>query len=188
MKIKNIMLSSFTVIFGCSDSNFERIELETKNPTEYIFNASLTKVKSAIQLEFDHHNFKRMNIAFKGSFYPDSTKLFDQPGNEDDYCLYSNLNSIGKSRIFYKGSEFLEYFADFHLHLDQIGVESTRIEIITLNPRIIIGREILPNIHAVRPDKYHDVKPSTIEEYEILLKIGKAIGQEDMPELIMPDM
>jgi hypothetical protein len=39
----------------------------------------------------------------------------------------------------------------------------------------------------VRRDKTLTVEPSTIEEYEILLKIGNLVGEKNMPSLILPN-
>jgi hypothetical protein len=43
----------------------------------------------------------------------------------------------------------------------------------------------LPNM--VRQYKYESVSTTTVEEYEILLMIGKALGAQGMPELKIPE-
>jgi hypothetical protein len=96
---------------------------------------------------------------------------------------------IGKSMNYKrKDSGTLDYEAWFYLHLETLDEMKTKISIKTLEPRIIVGRELLPTPpNLVRKDKTMAVEPSTIEEYEILLEIGRLVGENDMPPLSLPE-
>jgi hypothetical protein len=59
----------------------------------------------------------------------------------------------------------------------------------TIDPRIITGQAFLPTPpHFVRKTKTIDVEPSTIEEFSILLEIGKLLGETGMPNLKKPNL
>jgi len=78
----------------------------------------------------------------------------------------------------------------FYIKLDEVNIENTRVSIFAYQPKIVIGSEVRFDIH-------HDyqrfaieipAEPSTIEEYQILLRIGEAIGVKDqMPKLVLPE-
>ena len=82
----------------------------------------------------------------------------------------------------------LDYEAWFYLHLESIDETHTKLTITTFEPMLIVGRDLLPSPpHFGRGYKKMTVEPSTIEEYEILLKIGNLVGEKDMPPLILPN-
>jgi hypothetical protein len=99
------------------------------------------------------------------------------------------INYLCKAKLYRseKGGS-LDYWAWFYLHLESIDNTNTKVTITTFEPEVIVGRELLPSPpHFVRRDKTLTVEPSTIEEYEILLKIGNLVGEKNMPSLILPN-
>jgi hypothetical protein len=174
-------------ILSCSYSP-EQKQLLEQNPTSYTFPSGLEEVKEKIETNLNRGKFRHMDLFSKKKSYKplDSVDIFDQPGNNNDYFLspsYSNF-TIGKSKIYTDN----DYIASFHLHLRAIDSMATEIEIKTINPKIIVGKDLLPSgPHFSRQLKYLDVKPSTIEEYEILLIVGKSLGQSSMPDLKLPN-
>lgn len=173
------------LIGGCSE--FEERELENKNPTKFTFDYSIEKVKEVIHSKFKDYDYRKMGLYFGDNFYPDSLSIFNQKGNENDFCLSTYDDPIGKSHLYFKNGEALDYIASFHLHLERLDSVKTIVNVITLNPRVVVGKKLTPNVHGVRPFDYKPVEPSTIEEYEILTMIGRGLGQRGMPSLIKPE-
>lgn len=174
----------FLLFTGCS--NFRELSFIDRNPTEFTYDYSIDDVKLAINNRFDRYDFRKMGLYYGDNLYPDSLSIFIQRGNENDYCLSTYDDPIGKSYIYFRGSQALDYIASFHLHLQREDDVKTKVSVFTLKPRVVTGLELLPNIHGVRPFEYKEVEPSSIEEYEILLVIGKELGQKGMPSLKRP--
>jgi len=154
------------------------------NPTRYLFKAGLTKTKSAIIRELDGLTFSNMMLAYiDGSYSPlDTAEIFTQPGNENDFYLFSFDELVGESYSF----PGFEYFACFHIHLTIVDENTTMVEVKAIRPRILVGRELLPSLpHFAREYIFNTVEPSTIEEYEILMKIGNGLGTH-MPAVKYP--
>ena len=99
------------------------------------------------------------------------------------------MSFLQKSKIYLKeNGDSLDYLAGFYLHLESINESHAKISITTIDPRVIIGRELLPSPpNMVRRDNTMLVEPSTIEEYEILLEIGKLVGEKNMPPINLPE-
>lgn len=182
MNWKHIVL--LLICVSCSD--LEKLEFNEKNPTIFTYSYSIDRVKSTILDQFKDYNYRKMGLYFKENFYPDSLSIFTQIGNENDFCLSTYDDPIGKSYLYLKNGRPLDYIASFHLHLVVIDSSQTKIEVRTLKSKVVDGLNLLPNVHGVRSFKYQKVDPSTIEEYEILLRIGAALGQKEMPRLKEP--
>jgi hypothetical protein len=179
----------------------ERI-LPQANPTAYEFGASLAQVTSAIQKAYEKHFWETgdqvkqaggnqdppFNALLIWGDKADGCALcqgvFDKPENRNDACLFGGAHPFGRSKVYFKNGLPLLYFADFHIHLTATSASKTRIEIFTNNPWVSAGLDesslLGPAYIAV------DVKPTTIEEYEILLKIGEQLGVKGMPRLVVP--
>lgn len=182
------LVFAICMIASCS-SKVRRIAHAPNNPTEYCYNASLNEVKAAIVKEFLlMPGYRYMRLEYRGKDVILSSKaeqIFKIKSNENDFYLnYSG--SIGKSKIYFdKNGKALDYFVEFHLHLIPLNESYTKVEIKTIDPKVGVGRETLPSLpHLVRMIKTKSVPPSSIEEYEILLKIGKGLCLgKNMPAL-----
>ncbi len=78
----------------------------------------------------------------------------------------------------------MEYFAEFQLHFTVINENETKVEVITHGSKVLYFSFPVFSGHAYVNEK--KVEPTTIEEYEILLRIGKLVGEKDMPPLHLP--
>ena len=125
-----------------------------------------------------------MTLHFGTSDFPENVAdIFSLPENKEDFYLYSEFIPWISESYIYPG---LKYDASFHLHINKIDEGHTELIIKTIKPRVITGKEFWPSFpHFSRDYKYHDVELSTIEEYEILYKIGQSIN-EDMPQVQYP--
>jgi hypothetical protein len=93
-------------------------------------------------------------------------------------------NAVGKSVVYFKDGTPLTYYADFQIHLTPINADHTRVDIITRDSHVRAGTEWHPVAQA---GIFVDVAPTSVEEYQILLDIGKQLGVKSMPMLITPD-
>ena len=174
-----ILVSTF--FFSCN--TYYELVLENKNPTTYCFDANILQVKSAIKEVLGKNQIRELSLYFKEDNRYDILKI---KNNFNDAYLRTFLDYM-KSKIYYKEDVPLKYTADFHLHLDSIGENKTKVTITTINPQVITG--VKPGIGdnlTIGASNFKSVPASTIEEYEILLIIGKQLGQKGMPPCNYP--
>jgi hypothetical protein len=191
MRTKNNwkLFSVFFIIVGCACS-IKIAKPIPNNPINYIFDYKMQFVKEAIMEQF----LEKPGYRFMRLEYPERDVILSSGAkkvfklNKNDFYLDALSSSIGKSKIYFgrKGKP-LDYYADFHLHLVAIDSTHTKVEISTIDPKVVIGEKLFPSLpHFGANPKYKSVAPSTIEEYEILLLIGKGLGQRNMPKLKEP--
>jgi len=186
------IISLCVFALGCNSNRnvIDVTSLPVKNPTAYDFNASLEQVKQAIS-EARGTNWQFGSgmlhvdqvLSWKEDNNPFAAKIFAKPENGNDAFLWGMANTIGKSQVYSKDGKGLEYYADFHLHLIALNPIKTRVEVFTYNNYVMAGTEWHPQaqagIHLVVP-------PSSIEEYQILLDVGRELGEKGMPKLVIP--
>jgi hypothetical protein len=173
-------------LLPCCEYSVASKKLKSKNPTVYVFNATIPKVRECLKGK-GHFKLrdKLFHVAFKEDDSPFARPIFDSEQNKHDAFLYNFHEPIGPSEVYFKGNEPLLYFAHFHIHLERVGPEQTKVEAISVGSKVIHGRKF--SIHALGMiNDYMDVEPTTIDEYRILLKIGSCVGQEGMPKIIVP--
>lgn len=163
--------------------------LKVKNLTSYSFDYSSDAVRQAIEKAFGKipgYRYMKLKVFNEDELksYLASNKLTAELHKDDFYLTYSG--SIGKSEIYFdRNNKPLDYYAEFIIHLIPNDSQNVKVEIITINSKVAVGRKLFPSLpHLVRMIKTKDVEPSTIEEYEILLKIGEALGVSgSMPKM-----
>ena len=76
------------------------------------------------------------------------------------------------------------YFADFHIHLTTISASKTGVTVFTIDPNVVAGLEQ----HVAHGPAYVcvEVPPTSIEEYQILTRLGRQLHTRDMPEMKVP--
>ena len=89
--------------------------------------------------------------------------------------------SMGLSSVYFVGGKAAPYLADFHLKIEDLGGERTRVEVETIDPQVIAGRALMPGRHFTRPNIYVPVEATSIEEYRLLLRLGELLGEPGMP-------
>jgi len=180
--------------FPSNSVDYFKKELPRKNPTVYIFNRTLQQVKTAIekvQYSFDLN----VDLLKRGDAYlPDEQFIYDgvfeDSLNYDDYILIHEPRAICKSVLYVseEDSVGMDYIASFHLHLTKIDSNRTMVQVITYNPAIINGNHNIALIGMTPGSILEPVEPTSIEEYQILLRIGKKLGLKlKMPKLLLPE-
>ena len=109
------------------------------------------------------------------------------PGNENDAYIHNFDEPIGPSSVYFSGTNPLLYICEFHLHIVQKTATETQVTVIPQNSEVIDGQSWW-GPHGPPANIYKDVKPTTIEEYKILLELGAALGTVKMPQLLLPEM
>lgn len=158
-------------------------QLPQKNPTEYVFDAPIADMREAMREAFAS-GYRGMHIVYPETNDPVLSGFLSEPGNENDAYMYNWHTPIGESPIYFRRGRPLPYLAKFHIHVTVISDAQTRVQIFTQNPEVIAGER--PGIHGWAHN-YVSVEPTTIEEYEILLRIGAELGASEMPELWLPE-
>jgi len=186
---KVLLCITLIFILGCQPG-YIKYDLPEKNPTRYIFNADIEKIKTVLYDRFRDRNFYGLQFRFaEDSTYTRLMLKYLKNCNSYDGILYT----IGafNSSIYYNQEVPLDYHADFHIHINKIDNFKTEIEIITFKSYIYIGETWYSGLFHVFGHAFfdtEDVDPSTVEEYQILLEIGAGLGVKDqMPEIILPD-
>lgn len=172
--------------------------LNQKNPTSYVFPGSLPEVRKRILAVFEDFPLRRefgsyvspnsQSFMFSirtreehGSYEP----VFASPENHNDLYLHSWGEPIDPSEVYFGGGKPLRYRAEFQLHLTAPNDNSTEISVITHKPSVING-SVCCGLHGYKSNDVA-VAPTTIEEYRILLFIGRLLGVSDMPPLRLPE-
>ncbi len=172
--------------------------LSQKNPTVYEFAHPVSDVREKLLTAFADYDLMQ---EFYSSFNPKkssfrffvgsrektllSKDIFENPENTNDLYLHSHGEVIGPSAVYFGGGKPLRYRAKFQLHLTALDDKRTKISIITHDPAVING-SVCCGMHGYKSNDVA-VEPTTIEEYKILLFIGRILGVSDMPPLRMPE-
>lgn len=197
-----IIAGSVLVIFLWYSNIGYRVKLlDDKNPTSYIFHTPYDQLKEIIRCDFSKDRSKDMNdrkIALEIGSRPWNVndkispyllylgdKVSEKPENKLDlYLTPSGDRTVSYSKVYKKFWKSLEYFAEFQLHFEPINENETKITVITHAPEVLYTSSPVFSGHAYV--NFKKVEPTTIEEYEILLRIGKLVGQKNMPPLKLP--
>ena len=192
--LKIFAIISISFLAGCvsGETFVDQIKvrrLAEKNPTSFVFKADVGTIHLAIRNEFSDREFYRMKLSSiansSGEFH--IQRLFDSAQYINDYYLANPYEAIEPSRLYAdENGKPLMYFAEFLIHITPMNDDSTKVEIQTRKAYVITGKAMRM---GDRGGNYigQNVKPTTIEEYEILLKIGEALGvKNEMPALILP--
>ncbi len=166
--------------------SYRTLNLENKNPTEYIYPLTQDFVKKELIKSFSKNPYKGLSLIYypKDTFYinyHDTVRL-----NKNRLFLYNDSYKLS-SQIYYKHNRKLRYYAGFLIIISSVNSIYTKVKIETVEPQIVVGRDLFPKLpHMVRYEKTKAVSPSTIEEYELLLYIGKKLNVDSMPPIHYP--
>jgi hypothetical protein len=179
-----------SLLIACT-SKLVTHQLPLKNPTSYVYHFSKQILSETIKSEFSLRCFKGMKLY---DFYSnEGAQVSDSRFGKDtlaqgDFILENFHMSIDTSMVYTnQNNTGYPYLAKFYLQLVSIDSNSTLIKVLTIDPEIIYGTS-LSYVHSFSgANKYKKVLPTTTEEYQILLKIGLALGIEnEMPKLQIP--
>jgi hypothetical protein len=194
-KNKIILFFLISIVFvSCKHITKKAFLCGTTNPTEYYFNASMEELKQKIIQDFESQEninindiYCRKMTVYTKQNHTSFNSIFENLINRNDIVLcdeYSEPFYIYSDVYYIANRPLLYNVGGFHLHIDSIDSNLTKIRVIVLDPKVVIGNQLfcIPSHCGYR---YKKVEPTTIEEYKILYRIGKSIGQK-MPQIILP--
>jgi hypothetical protein len=155
---------------------FSTRKLPDKNPATYVFHAPIAKVRTAVESSFP---YPPQDDSLYGDWNPSRMSGRGSPETEFDLTQ----KGLTKSDVYHWLYSPLGYKAEFKLLLIPMSDSSTRVDVQTSQSMVRIG----PTLFGDGGDSYERVAPTTIEEYGILLKIGRALNEPDMPPLKLPN-
>jgi hypothetical protein len=172
--------------------------LSQKNPTSHVFPGPVPEVRGKMLTAFNDYE---LTSDFFSSFSPNnpsmsfsvesredavfSKHIFASHENQNDLYLHFFGDVIDPSPVYFGGGKPLRYRAKFQLHLTALDDNSTKVSVITHEPSVING-SVCCGLHGYTSNDVA-VEPTTIEEYRILLFIGRVLGVSDMPPLRLPE-
>jgi len=151
------------------------------NPTSYIFKSSLAEIQAALRKKGIQCCGKAVEFKDNALF---SESILHSPDNENDAYIHNFHEPIGTSAIYFSGENPLLYICEFQLHIVPISRGETRVTVIAHNPEVIAGLSWW-GLHGSPANIYKSVKPTSIEEYKILLELGSSLGAVNMPPLLL---
>jgi hypothetical protein len=161
--------------FLLKDLTFSAKKLTEKNPVSYAFHAAIAQVRRAIESSY---HLPVDDDRLYGGWYPSRMSGHGSP--ETEFDLFQDGST--KSDIYHWLNVPLAYKAEFKLRLAPLSNSMTQVDVQTAESMVLIG----PNLFGHGGDFYQPVAPTTVEEYRILLKIGRSLNEPNMPPLKVP--
>ena len=145
------------------------------NPTGYLFHASIGAVAEAVAA------LSHGDARFKGFLCPETTS-----GSEDRrrFSMAKPFGRVNAYAVYFYKKKPADYLAVFEVTLHAETKDRTQVQVSVNGPRISVPGHGF-NIHSFRFDQNRTigVEATTIEEYEILLGIGKILNERGLPPL-----
>ncbi|MDR1762105.1 MAG: hypothetical protein LBR55_06615 [Bacteroidales bacterium] len=179
---KQIRVFIFLLILSVGCSANKSYEMSVENPTEYIFPVNIDSMKTIIKQIYG------LNLSYKGHYELHYSRIFEISENYNDFVLKPGYYRRPKSKVYFnKKNVPHDYFGEYHLHLTNVEKNKTKVEIITLRSGIPYKR-LIPDFPHFSRGGFKELPPTTVEEYEILQMIGKALGiEKDMSPIKIPE-
>ena len=166
-----------------------------KNPTEYLFNISMDSIRQTIEKTFPFHTQSYCNSylsRYESWLY--SKRIPNPEKNENDYLLSSGVDDKYfkcRSKVYFSkyGKPRLYRPEYYFIHLEETET-GIKVYVYAIEPTLRVGWSLQVG-HAIIGSwcvpRYIPVPSTTVEEYEILLMIGRTLGiEKDMPPLKIP--
>ncbi len=163
--------------------------IEKPYPMYYIYNAPIDEVRNNVSSMFSNGKFYGLdNEIGYNPIERETSKITDNENRNHFFINWFGWNSSGEdSKIYYNWWGKLKLIPSYHIILDSLSNSQTKITIESF-PKVKAGTDFsLNHMLPYITSRKVNVKPSTIEEYEILLRIGKLVGEKDMPSLKLPE-
>ncbi len=197
-----VLILSVTICNCQSKINIKT--LGTPNPTSHVFNLPVDLLRDTIVKLFSFENqyenkfllsiFNRTDSEKAGKansiFYVETFKkqviakeYFEKSGIENDLYIH-NYKFFWKSKVYFANGKPMEYVTPFVLHFKEISNKQTMLIVEAADPVVINGYEGL-SYHGPT-QREQRVKPTTIEEYSLILYISYKLGDRNMPPLRLP--
>ena len=173
------MLSVIICLAGSASAEIMAARIFKPNPTSYVFDSSAHKVIST----FDQ--LVREKIVL-GRFVL-SCQERDSAAWIAKYKATTIFGKTNVHDVYFQGKMPLNYVADYDINVSRVNPSQCLVEIKVTNASVIVPGHRF-NVHTFKFDqgKRIMVTATTIEEYELLLEIGRRLSQMNMLALSCP--
>lgn len=197
------ILSVALVAVSCSPSasRIQTRPLSIPNPTTYSFPLPLEEIRTralqafSIEHQIDEPIFGRtvstthLESVLSAECSTNAVfgeAIFREPANAHDIYLHSFHSPFVISSIYHGRDGGLPFIATFHLHLTTSG-SNTIVTVAASDAEVVNGTKfgIGPGGPGQRWN-YARVNPTTVEEYSILLYLGRYLSVTNMPAITLP--
>ena len=192
-RVIRVLVAVAMFLAACGTPQVEQRTLPRLNPTSYDFAVSVDDLHQAIEALYEQQFRERPLNAFSIAKAGDELLTDEQrerltgPGGADDRYLWYMHSPMSLSLVYFVGGKPAPYIADFYLGIEALDGQFTRVTVEALEPQVIAGKTLLPRHELSRANIFLPVSPTTVEEYQLLLRIGQIMGQSGMPELQVPN-
>ena len=161
-----------------------RERLEVPNPTEYVFNFSKEEVKQAVIERMGKYQYRDMTIY--GFGYDVFRKDESHFRGNVDYFVFREQYAF--SFCYRKRNGGRLSCLEMRLYLDSLAPQQTRARMEVTKLEVFTGYGLAVGIHGIGIGPIlKDMPATTVEEYQVLYKIGKQLGVADkMPRINYP--
>lgn len=161
-----------------------RERLVAPNPTEYIFNFSKEDVKRAVIEKMGKGEYRDMNLTGLG--YDVRRKDESYFRGNTDYFVFHEVSTRSFCYRKQDGGRYLSLA--MRLYLDSLTPQQTRARIEVTTYEVFTGYGLAVGIHGIGIGPItKDMPATTVEEYQVLYKIGKQLGVSNkMPRINYP--
>jgi len=200
--IQLLLLTLTTIIVvGCNNSKeITTKELETKNPTEYVFNIEIDSLKYSVVNIFNEHlstsstmygsslffnktDDIKHQVFFVAELKEDASfgkKYFNNKETQNNIYLHS-FGNYWYSPIYYTDNKKLECRTPFIIELKEVNQNMT---LMSIKPEKLV---VLNGTECCGPHGFYskefEVEPTTVEEYTLILFIAEQLGVTDLKPL-----
>lgn len=161
---------------------------EAVNPTSYDFDFSRSKIIAALDSCFNDEDYRienesrRLVKGLRVTYWEEQIKIMTWRLPGDDHRSYVYRKK--------KTDENLSHSYSLLLDVDSVNPHKTSVTVRCQWCYVHAGDYFLFNSHSMnfRVPRYLELGSTTIEEYEVLLILGKQLGQQGMPPVRYPRM
>ncbi len=108
---------------------------------------------------------------------------FSKPNTSNDIYIH-DFNTAWPSKLYFSNGKPLKYRTDFIIKLSKVDLDSTKVVIIAEDPKVLNGIDGF-GVHAPVA-RETAVRPSSIEEYSLLLFIADKLQEHNLLPLKLP--
>jgi len=153
----------------------------------YVYDAPIDDVRKNVNSIFSNGKFHGLDFQVGyNKTEKEIDKIADDKNKNHFFINWFGWESYGEnSSIYYNLWGGLKLIPSYHIILDSLSNTETRIRIESF-PKVEAGTEVsLNHLLPYFTSRKVNVKPSTIEEYEVIKLIGQRSGVKNMPPTIV---
>lgn len=170
-----VMIGFVLILFaaGCDKPSTADRDLANKNGTERTFAADQGKTTSAVKAAFDelrHHSMMIEPV--------DASQSTADWHVTNGFLLIPTTEPVSFVSLKKGGETDVPYFGTFHIAINSMGTNLTKVTVTTIRAKVIIGKTV--NVHGGWANRYREIPPVRREEENVLNAIASKLADEKM--------